>query len=352
METVINNDELNSKDNKEKKLITGGALAVGGMGYAGYELLKGTDAALTDTPPVRNIVENPPVEESKVTENDDCEADSAVELPSVEEKSFGEAFKEARASFGPGSTFEWKGSTYSTNYRSIEGTSSENTDVTYTSTNEVPRVTSVDHTQGVSSTNVNSEQAHNNYSTTKTNDNDNNANIATSQDEQATSVKSDAVIPDLFESTNSTNNKSAVPDLFGDSNSAAGSPPDLFDSSNGSNAAPDLFGDSKSTTGKYAGADENNDGKLDTIALDKNSDGKVDAIAVDENKDGKFDIYMVDKNSDGILEISIKDTTGNGVDSRDTTESIDYEMTMEDYIELDNDDPMMGNTDDVLEGLF
>lgn len=101
----------------------------------------------------------------------------------------------------------------------------------------------------------------------------------------------------------------------------------------------------------YGFVDDNNDGIKDTIAIDNNGDGKADAVAMDENSDGIFDTYLMNSDNNSTIDISTKDLNQDGLDVNDISETVEYEIDMNDYNEID---PNEDNTQDfdLLTNLF
>jgi hypothetical protein len=101
----------------------------------------------------------------------------------------------------------------------------------------------------------------------------------------------------------------------------------------------------------YGFADENHDGIKDTIAIDTNHDRKIDRIYMDTNYDVKFDTVMIDSNKDGVLDIQIVDTEFNGLTEDDQSEEINYEININEYESMDENDDSL-NQLDTLDSIF
>lgn len=86
------------------------------------------------------------------------------------------------------------------------------------------------------------------------------------------------------------------------------------------------------------GMDEDSDGVVDMVAIDANEDGIADVVAIDEDKDGDFESFLVNQDGGENLDVFIIDEGNDGIDSGDTTESIDDIVTMEDFIVLDENE--------------
>ena len=91
--------------------------------------------------------------------------------------------------------------------------------------------------------------------------------------------------------------------------------------------------------------DSNDNNIVDSIAYDKDFDGNADTVIVDINEDGYGDVAGIDTDYDGELDIVIIDEDQNGFDENDPVNSIDIEISMDEFIIVEdsnkivNEDP-------------
>lgn len=282
---------------KDKLMAAGVVGASGAAVYGTYNLMDNNNSQTV-------LLTESDNEESKVADQyeNDCDETLTNEVTYLEEIilpaesnsiSFADAFKNARKTLGPNTSFEWNGSSFSTNYQEI---------------GVVTEIQNEEIKEEISPREILDE-------TVKL------KNIEFGKLEPK---KPEVEMPKV--------KKEDLPDLF-DQNTAKSSPTQEINEL------------------RFGKLDTNNDGKWDTIVIDRNNDGKVDIMAIDEDNDGKFDIFMINDNNDKTLDRMITDINHNGIDRNDISESISYEIDMNDYDQVNENDPGFDQFD-ILGGLL
>lgn len=95
-------------------------------------------------------------------------------------------------------------------------------------------------------------------------------------------------------------------------------------------------------------------GVLDAIAIDHNHDGYADTVIVDIDQDGHEDFGAFNIGDDDDLDIVVIDADQNGLDIDDQQQIIEYEVNMDDFIILDEEEVEALNeeTQDVVDDEF
>lgn len=283
---------------KDKLMAAGLVGTTGAAVYGTYNLLDNNNNNTQSILPIDKENEEllaPDKTENDCTESLTTEVSTLEEVPVTTESnsiSFEEAFRDARKTLGENATFEWNGNSYNTKYQGSE-------------------------------INDNQQEVFNNEDTPLEilPDVEKIKNIGIGQLEPH---KPALVIP--------TQKNEDLPDLFDQS------------------ASGNLLAQENIEI-RFGKLDTNNDGKWDTIVIDRNNDGKVDIMAIDDDNDGKFDTFMINDNNDGTLDRMMTDVNHIGIDRNDIFESISYEIDMNDYDQVNENEPGFDQFD-ILGGLL
>lgn len=330
--TNLNQEPVSLKIDAEKKQ----ALKLGSLTLGSFLGGLGTMALLGHSKTANAVSSESYDEFGEGDEVIEIMADVALAQSVNDSMTFNEAFASARIELGAGGFFTWQGRSYNT-YYADEWTemSADQQDQFLASVEQNASYETHEYTSGISI----DQDAQNEIILGDVNNdgvvdiqgvdlnNDGNIDIIHVAPEDIT------VIEDEIEAVDATDSNQTEDTMIEDS-------PETVDSPHSS--------DLNVLEPAVGVADSDGNDVVDSIAYDKDFDGNADTVIIDINEDGYGDVAALDSDFDGDLDVVVIDENQNGFDENDPSEDIDVEVSMDEFIIVDQDTEVVEKEDEEL----